>query len=260
MSKTPEELADNLFDAIKGYVARSLESFSKRIDDLSEKLSALELKPGPQGDKGEKGDSIKGDPGGKGDPGDSIHPDTIARMVRNEVDKAAALFPKAKDGLPGRDAADIQPLAAIDEAKSYPRGTWAKHAGGLWLARASATEGLAGWDCVVEGIAMMTVEQVSERKFTFKFAFSTGRIEIKEVTIPSMIQRGVWKQGEYERGDVVTWGGQIYHCDAALTTAKPLTPEAGSDWKLCVQRGRDGKDGKDGARGAQGPQGLSKSG
>jgi hypothetical protein len=245
MHKSLDELADNVLAAVKGYVARSLESFSKRIDDLSQQLSALELKQGPPGVDGKNGaDGISGKDGVAG---------TDGREGKDGRDGR-----DGKDGIPGRDAADIQPLPAIDEAKSYPRGTWAKHAGGLWLARV-ATEGMSGWDCIVEGIYAMKCEQISERKFAFEFQYSTGRLEHKEVTIPSMIQRGVWKQGEYERGDVVTWGGQIYHCDAALTTAKPLTPEAGADWKLCVQRGRDGKDGKDGARGAPGPQGLSKS-
>lgn len=51
---------------------------------------------------------------------------------------------------------------------------------------------------------------------------------------------GVFKEGRaYEPGDMVTWGGSLWHCDKA-TSEKP-GPE---NWSLAVKKGRDGKDGK----------------
>ena len=54
---------------------------------------------------------------------------------------------------------------------------------------------------------------------------------------------GVFQDGKsYQKGDVVTWAGQMYHCHKDDTTAKP--EEFGPDWQLCVKRGRDGKAAK----------------
>jgi integrin beta 3 len=55
-----------------------------------------------------------------------------------------------------------------------------------------------------------------------------------------MIYREVWREGEYERGDVVTWGGSIFIAQRK-PTGKPGDPDSG--WRLAVKHGRDGKDG-----------------
>jgi hypothetical protein len=49
---------------------------------------------------------------------------------------------------------------------------------------------------------------------------------------------GVWETGEYVRGNVVTHGGSLWHCNAPTRE----TPGNGSrDWTLCVKRGRDAR-------------------
>lgn len=54
---------------------------------------------------------------------------------------------------------------------------------------------------------------------------------------------GVYQEGQsYDKGNLVTWGGSSWHCNAA-TTAKP--GDGSKDWTLMVKRGRDGRDGKD---------------
>lgn len=61
--------------------------------------------------------------------------------------------------------------------------------------------------------------------------------------VPGMEYLGVFQEGKtYRKGAVVTWGGQMYHCQKDETLAKPA--EFGPDWQLCVKRGRDGKDAK----------------
>ncbi len=67
---------------------------------------------------------------------------------------------------------------------------------------------------------------------------ASGKVFESDFYVPTMIYRGIWQEGEYDKGDVVTWGGSMFHCDAK-TTGKP---EASGDWKLCAKRGRDGKD------------------
>jgi len=60
-----------------------------------------------------------------------------------------------------------------------------------------------------------------------------------ELAFPVPVYRGVFSAGEtYERGDLVTWGGSMWHCEEAKG-AKPDAPDGG--WKLAVKRGRDGK-------------------
>jgi integrin beta 3 len=55
---------------------------------------------------------------------------------------------------------------------------------------------------------------------------------------PTMIYRGVFKDGEqYEAGDAVTWGGHVWIAERA-TGAKPDQPDQG--WRLAVKRGARG--------------------
>ena len=61
---------------------------------------------------------------------------------------------------------------------------------------------------------------------------------------PSAAQalKGVFKDGQsYERGDTVTWGGSLWHCDVPATTSKPDGAE--KHWTLAAKKGRDGRDG-----------------
>jgi hypothetical protein len=252
-----EALADQVVLSAQGFVARALETVSRRLESLEKRLIEVQAAKGEKGEPGAKGD--KGDPGEPGEPGkngEPIHPDTVALMVRELVEKAVAALPKAIDGRagdPGRDAADIHPLPEIDESRSYPAGTWAKHNGGLWLAR-SITQGMTGWDCVVEGVLPLAIETADNRHFTIKLAASSGKTVEMPFAVPSMLHRGIWKEGEYERGDVVTWDGSSWHCEAEKTAGKPGSVP---DWRLVVKRGQNGRDGKNGERGLPGAPGRS---
>ncbi|NVP55969.1 hypothetical protein [Mycoplana rhizolycopersici] len=63
-----------------------------------------------------------------------------------------------------------------------------------------------------------------------------------ELGIPTMIYRGVYQDGSsYQKGDTVTWGGSLWHCDADKTDEKPDSAE--KHWTLAAKKGRDGKDG-----------------
>lgn len=149
-----------------------------------------------------------------------------------------------KDGAPGRDALAIEPLSDIDLQKSFPRGTWAHHRGGLWLAR-TTTDGLKGWDNILAGQAEQLIHQDSEdpRLFVIETTLSNGSITTKQFRIPVMIYRQIYRDGgEYERGDTVTWNGNLWICEVDATKAKPGTSE---DWRLAVRSGRDGKDLRD---------------
>lgn len=174
--------------------------------------------------------------------GESVPIEQVQRMVDEAISKAIAGVRMPKDGDPGRDAAHIEILPAIDVAKSYPRGTYAKHAGGLWRSYETTTE-LKGWECLVEGIAQLSIEQHPEnaRKFLVKLSTSGGRQEVKEFSMPVVLYRGIFKEGDvYEAGDSVTWGGSTW---IALQDTASKPDSVDGTWRLAVKRGSPGKDG-----------------
>jgi hypothetical protein len=70
------------------------------------------------------------------------------------------------------------------------------------------------------------------------------RTKAATVTVAGVpLHRGVWAAGDrYALGDMVTWAGSQWHCQAAEASTKP---GESSEWLLMVKRGRDGRDGKD---------------
>ena len=163
--------------------------------------------------------------------------------VKSLVNEAIAALPAAepgKDGENGRDALSLEILPFIDEGKSYPRGSYATYNGGLWRAY-EKTHGMRGWECLVDGVAGIDIQQSEQRCFILTVNRTSGASETKSFDVPVMIYQGVFKSGqEYLPGDTVTWGGSLWHCDEQ-TQDKP--GEAGSKgWTLAAKRGRDGRD------------------
>jgi hypothetical protein len=167
--------------------------------------------------------------------------------VKQLVSEAVAEMPvpsdgkAGKDGADGRDALQIEILPGIDEQKSYERGTYATHSGGLWRAF-EKTHGMRGWECVVDGVAATEVVQDDDlRSFSVTVTRSSGATEQKKFSTPVMVYRGVFKAGSvYQPGDTVTWGGSLWHCDDA-TSDKPGEINS-KGWTLAAKRGRDGRD------------------
>lgn len=163
---------------------------------------------------------------------EKIDVEAIARAAASLVP-----VPVVKEPEHGRDALDLEILPAIDEAKQYPRGTYAAHLGGLWKSY-ERTHGLKGWECIVDGIAAVSVTQDSVREFSVTLAKSSGQVEEQKFTLPAMIYKGVWRPGEAQPGDTFTFGGSLWHCDEA-TTDKPGESKA---FTLAAKRGKDGND------------------
>lgn len=175
--------------------------------------------------------------------GKDLDPATLKHAVEAAVSEAVAAMPAAepgKDGEDGRDALALEILPFIDEEKSYPRGSYATHNGGLWRAY-EKTHGMRGWECLIDGVADIDIQQSEQRSFTLTVNRTSGASEAKSFDVPVMIYQGVFKSGqEYLPGDTVTWGGSLWHCDEQ-TQDKP--GEAGSKgWTLAAKRGRDGRD------------------
>lgn len=178
-----------------------------------------------------------------GKDGKSFTLEEVQELVNQAVAKALEVIPVPKDGVPGRDALDIEILPEIDDSKSYRRGTFAKHAGGLWRSF-EATHAMKGWECIVEGIASASVDQAGDRGIEVHLTLSSGIKQSKSFNLPAMIYRGVFTPGSYDAGDTVTWAGSLWHCDDS-TSDKPGEPGS-KGWRLAVKRGRDGKDGING--------------
>lgn len=175
--------------------------------------------------------------------GKDFDPSMLKQLVEQAVSDAVSAMPAAepgKDGADGRDALALEILPFIDEEKSYPRGSYATHNGGLWRAY-EKTHGMRGWECLVDGVAGIDIQQSEQRCFTLKVNRTSGTSETKSFDVPVMIYQGVFKSGqEYLPGDTVTWGGSLWHC-YERTQDKP--GEAGSKgWTLAAKRGRDGRD------------------
>ncbi|MCJ2370159.1 phage portal protein [Pseudomonas sp. RGM 3321] len=175
--------------------------------------------------------------------GESVSIEQVQVLVDKAVASALAGIDPPKDGEPGRDAAHIEIGPGIDPEKSYPRGSYAKHLGGLWRSF-ETTSGMRGWECIVDGVASLSVEQDGERGFKAVAQLSSGKTEEKALTLPVMIYRGVFSGAPHVPGDTVTWGGSLWHCDEA-TSDKPGELNS-KGWRLAVKKGRDGKDGNNG--------------
>lgn len=228
-----DDFLARLTEQVKAYIARELGAFATRIEAMEKSLQAIPAgpkgdkgDPGERGERGEKGEvglSVPGTPGEKGAPGE--------RGEKGE---------RGERGDPGRDALALDVLPAIDETKSYPRGTWARHLNGLWRAAAD-TQGLRNWECMVPGIASVSIEH-EERSLTLSVSLSNGDKVEKSVAMENPIDRGVYTPDrKYLKGDGVTWGGSWWIAQVDEPTDKPGTSD---QWRLAVKRGRDGKDAK----------------
>ncbi|MEM5403779.1 hypothetical protein [Paraburkholderia unamae] len=200
---------------------------------------------GVDGERGADGrDGIDGAPGRDGidgrdgEPGKDGAPGANGRDGRDGKDGRDGA--PGRDGIDGRDAAEIVVLDGIDAARTYARGTFAWQEGGLWRAEAK-TDGMTGWRCVMNGTAAVDVIHDGERAFSMLVHRTDGTVEPHPFTLPVALYRGVYEQGRtYEPGDIVTWAGSMWHCNATTTDK----PDAGSGaWTLAVKRGRDGRDG-----------------
>lgn len=236
MAATLEALADGVYSAVRGFVVRQLGAVSDRIKGLEERVAAIPA--GPQGDKGEPGEA--GAPGLDGKDGAN---GVDGRDGRDGSD--------GKEGPPGRDALEIEVRDGIDAERSYARGTVAAYQGGTIRAM-RATDPLehadgdivkAGWHVMWVGVNALFAERSADgRSFQMHAELTGGRKQqVAAWELPVMLYRGIFSPkgidgAQYRAGDVVTWDGHLWHCDAPTTDAPGQESKA---WKLIVRRGRD---------------------
>jgi hypothetical protein len=91
----------------------------------------------------------------------------------------------------------------------------------------------------------MMINYDGERTISFEF-MRGDHVRSFPVTIPTVLDRGVWREGQYVHGDAVTYAGAFWIAQRE-TSAKP--GEGGDNgWRLAVKSGRQGKSSYDIAR------------
>jgi hypothetical protein len=164
--------------------------------------------------------------------------DVVVAKVSEAVQDITKSIPTPQDGRDGRDALDLEVLSMIEEDRSYPRNTWATHKGGLWRSF-QKTEGMRGWECVVNGFFGEPTYDVKDdgRTSEVRVEMSNGQELVKTIKFPGLLFKGVYTQSEsYVQGDVVSCGGSMWYAKAD----EPGKPGADHDgWQLCVKHGRD---------------------
>jgi len=225
------------------------EQRSKRVYEVLERLNALEAAPKPEDGKSVTVEDVQpmiADLVGKAvaaieipkpEDGKSVTVEDVQPMIADLVGKAVAAIPRAKDG---RDAAHLEVLPSIDMAKSYDRGTYARHAGGLWRSFETTHE-MRGWECIVRGIQSFDVQDDGNRMIILAGTLSDGTDIGKAIKYPVLLDQGVYRSDStYERGDVVSYGGSMWIAQVEQPKAAPGLSE---EWRLSVKRGAPGKSG-----------------
>jgi hypothetical protein len=75
---------------------------------------------------------------------------------------------------------------------------------------------------------------------TMTLAFVQGdRVRSFPVVLPIVLDRGVWREGQYVQGDAVTYAGALWIAQGPTTTRPGEGPNNG--WRLAVKAPRHGK-------------------
>lgn len=196
-------------EIVKAHVESVTAPLLKRIEELEAR------KP----EKGEKGD--RGDAGERGETGKD------GRGVKELlIDRDGQLVATMEDG----ELKSLGPVVGRDgtDGKDGRDGVDGRH----------GEKGDPGRD----GIELTSFDAVvldDDRTIELKFA-SGDEERVASFKWPTMIYRQVFRQGEeYEPGDVVTWGGNLWHCNEKTSEKPDQGP-----WTLAAKKGRDGKDAK----------------
>lgn len=245
----PIEFGKQIGALVREVAAKAVAAVAERVESLERKLAAL---PSPEkGDKGDAGD--KGDPGPKGDKGDpgergaSVTAAEVLPALRDELRQAIAAMPTPKNGA-SVSIEDVMP--ALERALEGYVARWAldfeRRAQETLQRAVDRLPAPKNGEDGKNGFSLDDFDaQLADDGRTLVLTFQHGDEPAirRELAIPALIDRGVYREGEaYRKGDGTTWGGS-YWIAQRDTSAKP---DASDDWRLAVRKGRDGKNGERG--------------
>lgn len=186
----------------------------------------------------------------KPENGKSVTVEDVHPLIADQVAKAVAALPKAKDGV-GIAGALIdrhgQLVVTLTDGNTKELGKVVgqdvdpiaveRHIKQLVEGLPKARDGVDGL-----GFDDMSADYDGERGIVLRFVRGE---QIKEFafTMPVVIDRGVWVEDKpegYAKGDAVTWAGSVW---ISQKNGNGDKPDGGDGWRLSVKRGRDGKDG-----------------
>jgi hypothetical protein len=161
----------------------------------------------------------------KPEDGKSVTVDDVRPLLQEIVDKAIAEIPQAKDGV-GMAGGLIDRNGNL--ILSLTDGTQRD------LGKVVGKDGDNGKPGL--GFEDLDIVYDGERSFVFRLQRGEQKEEFA-VLIPIVLDRGVWKDGEYKKGDSVSLEGSSWIAQAD-TKDRPGVSDA---WRLATKRGRDGK-------------------
>lgn len=166
--------------------------------------------------------------------GTSVTVDDVAPLISEAVEKAVASIPAPKDGV-GLAGAVIgregNLIVTLTDGQTRDLGPVVGRDG-------IDAKGDPGRDALQ--LTDFDSALSEDGRFLILSLESDDLKVTHELQLPTMIYRGVFKDGgAYLPGDMVTWAGSLWHCDAE-TSDKP--GEGAKSWTLAAKKGRDGKD------------------
>lgn len=258
---TPEEFADFLVDEVRRHVASAVDEARTQLHaEFAEQLKAL---PAPE----------------PGPPGKDWDPEKVRTLIAGAVADAMAAFPVPKDGkdadpeaikaivaeavaaIPApKDGKDADPeavraliAAAVAELPVPKDGKDAdpemvrQMVTDLFHTMPRPKDGKDGVATVEEirGLIDLAVQSTTAGIEERLEATLDARADAAVAKLPTIKYRRTWKEGEtYQPGDVVTWGGDAYHCNKTTMEKPDSHFDSGVDgsWTLMVKKGRNGRD------------------
>lgn len=226
-----KQLAEQVIEATRDFVARALQPFEAR-------LAALEARPAPErGEKGADGrDGIDGKDGAPGADGKDGAPGADGKDGRDGVDGKSITLEDVRVYL---DAA----LASIELEAERRLNDKLQHALDRLVQPKDGNPGRDGRDGKDgrDGFSLDDLQIESRDERTIVLRFVRGEVVREHVHhLSHPLDRGVFRDGtEYLRGDGVTFGGSWWIAQKDAPQGKPgVSP----DWRLAVKKGRDGRD------------------
>lgn len=263
-----DPVADALVQGAKAYIDSVLAPVLKRLEAIETRAAVA----GPPGR-----DGAEGPPGKDADPAAvvALLRADMEAGIRAVATELIAAVPPPRDGADGLDADPAEIAAEVTrQLEAAPKPRDGRDGAGvtgalidrenrlvLTLSDGSMRElgVVVGRDADMEALAALIVAEIGklpkprdgidgvgfddievihdgEREFIIRFVRGEQVREFRFV-IPVVLDRGVWREGAFARGDGVTWAGS-YWIAQRDTEAKP---ETNSDWRLSAKRGRDGR-------------------